>query len=103
MLMDAFWREVRAATAAAPGITATSPTALDLDGLTYLNWNMPPESFRKFRTRDMSQNPDPDGTIPSLPVWAFHREVKKSQFGQTRANAIRLQHTIPVFKEVYEG
>ena len=48
-------------------------------------------------------HPNPDGTIPSLPVWAFHREVKKSQFGKARANAIRLQHTIPMYTEVHEG
>jgi hypothetical protein len=101
--MDAFWREMRESAAAAPEVKAAAPSSLDLDGLTYLRWNMGPTSFTKFRTRDMTQNRDPDGTVPSLPVWAFHREVKKSQFGQPRANAIRLQHTVPVYREVYEG
>jgi len=81
----------------------SSATAADLDGMAYLKWNMRASSFRSLVDRDMKQNPDPDGTIPSVPVWALHREVKASQFGKPRSNAIRFMHTNTVYKEVYEG
>ena len=57
MLAYAFWRELRKVTAAAPEIAAALSTALDLGGFTYMNWNMPSESFKKFRIRDMTHIP----------------------------------------------
>jgi len=103
MLVDAFWRQNKADVVAAPEIAAATPTPLDLDGLTYMRWNMVAESFRKFRRRDMSTSADPDGTIPTLPVWAFHRTPKEGQFRQSRINAIKLQHLISVLQEAYDG
>lgn len=103
MLMDAFWRENREAVLAEPKVIAMSPSAIDLEGLTYMRWNMRRSSWNALLKRDMKQNTDPDGTAPSLATWAFHREVKKLQFGQSRANAIRMMYTIPVFRSVYEG
>lgn len=103
MLMDAFWRENREAVLAEPKVIAMAPSAIDLEGLTYMRWNMRRSSWTALLKRDMKQNTDPDGTVPSLATWAFHREVKKLQFGQSRANAIRMTYTIPVFRSVYEG
>ena len=75
---------------------------IDVDGLTYMRWNMVAASFRTFRSRDMTKRPDPDGSIPTLPVWAFHRAPKDGEYKQPRINAIKLQHLVTVLREAYD-
>lgn len=100
MLVDAFWRENQAA---AVREVVPTPRPLDLLGLTYMRWNMRASSWRQLLGRDMTQNRDSDGTVPSLPLWAFHRTLIAGQFNVPRANALRTRLNFVVFRSVYEG
>ncbi|MFD3445173.1 D-Ala-D-Ala carboxypeptidase family metallohydrolase [Microbacteriaceae bacterium 4G12] len=100
MLVDAFWRETH--TAATAEVTP-KPSPLDLLCMTYMRWNMRASSWRELLRRDMKQNRDPDGTVPTLPVWAFHRRLITGQFTVPRANALRVRLNFVVFRSVYEG
>ncbi|WP_108252793.1 D-Ala-D-Ala carboxypeptidase family metallohydrolase [Planctomonas deserti] len=100
MLVDAFWRETHAAVMAE---VTPKPNPLDLLCMTYMRWNMRASSWRELLRRDMSQNRDPDGSVPSLPVWAFHRRLITGQFTVPRANALRVRLNFVVFRSVYEG
>lgn len=100
MLVDAFWRETQ--TAATAEVKPT-PRPLDLLGMTYMRWNMRASSWRELLRRDMTKNRDPDGTVPALAVWAFHRLLIAGQFTVPRANALRARLNFVVFRSVYEG
>ncbi len=101
MLIDAYWRENRAAVTGPTGPPGTN--AADVDTLTYMRWNMGSSRFATFAARDMSGNRDPDGSTPSLATWAFHREVRSNEWGQPRANALRFQFAADVYRMAYEG
>jgi hypothetical protein len=96
MLVDAFYREQRDALAADPRVGANPDP-----GLVYMRWNMRSSSFNAFLNRP--PNTDPDGTTPSLTDWAFHRQVRENEYGQSRRNAIRFKYLLEVFQHVYEG
>ncbi|MEC5193135.1 MULTISPECIES: YcbK family protein [unclassified Arthrobacter] len=100
MLVDAFWRESQAAATAE---VKPKPRPLDLLGMTYMRWNMRASSWRELLRRDMTKNRDPDGTVPTLSVWAFHRRLIAGQFTVPRANALRARLNFVVFRSVYEG
>lgn len=100
MLIDAFWRETQTA---ATVEVKPRPRPLDLLGITYMRWNMRASSWRELLRRDMTKNPDPDGTVPPLAVWAFHRRLIAGQFTVPRANALRARLNFVVFRSVYEG
>jgi hypothetical protein len=100
MLVDAFWRETQSVSTAEAKPT---PRPLDLLGMTYMRWNMRASRRRELLRRDLSNNPDPDGTVPALAVWAFHRRLIAGQFTVPRANALRARLNFVVFRSVYEG
>ena len=102
MLVDAYWRENRESVTA----NATVPTGTtegDIDQLTYMRWNMGSTKFGSFLSRDMSGNADPGGSVPPLPTWAFHRQVRKEEWGEPRSNAIRFQYASEAYHLIYEG
>ena len=101
MLANAYWQENHAAVQADPHVPAGTAAA-DVDQLTYMRWNMGSGRFGQFLARDMTGNADPDGSVPVLPTWAFHRTVRESEWGQPRANAIRFQYALDAFRLVYE-
>jgi hypothetical protein len=103
MLVDAYFRENKAALSARPDVTGWSPSDEDLQGLTYMRWNMGQARMEGFLTRSMSGNVDPGGTTPTLPVWAFHREVVETEWGQPRANAVRFLYAARAYRLAYEG
>ena len=45
----------------------------------------------------------PGGTHPSIAQWALEREVKTSEFGQPRANAIRFRYYAECYRLIFEG
>lgn len=96
MLVDAFYREQRDATAADPRVGPNQDP-----GLVYMRWNMRSSSFNAFL--DRTPNADPDGTTPSREDWAFHRNVRDNEYGQARSNAIRFKYLAEVFRYAYEG
>ncbi|MEY9776338.1 D-Ala-D-Ala carboxypeptidase family metallohydrolase [Arthrobacter sp. MW3 TE3886] len=100
MLVDAFWRETQEAATAE---VKPRPRPLDLLGMTYMRWNMRTSSWRELLRRDMTKNRDPDGTVPTLAMWAFHRRLIAGQFTVPRANALRARLNFVVFRSVYEG
>lgn len=95
MLVDAFYREQRDALVADPRVGANPDP-----GLVYMRWNMRSSTFNNFLNR--TPNADPDGTTPSLTDWAFHRQVRETEYGQSRRNAIRFKYLLEVFQHVYE-
>jgi hypothetical protein len=102
MLVDAYWRENRESVTANAAVP-TDTAAGDIDQLTYMRWNMGSTRFASFLARDMSANADPSGEVPALPTWAFHREVRKEEWGQPRANAIRFHYASEAYRLIYEG
>ena len=95
MLVDAFYREQKAALAADPRV-GPNPDP----GLVYMRWNMRASSFEDFLKR--IPNTDPDGTTPSKTDWAFHRPIAESEFGQSRRNAMRFKYLLEIFQHTYQ-
>jgi hypothetical protein len=95
MLVDAFYREQKAALAADPRV-GPDPDP----GLVYMRWNMRASTFNDFLNR--VPNPDPGGGTPSREQWAFHRPIANSEYGQSRRNAMRFKFLLEVFQHGYE-
>lgn len=100
MLVDAFWRESQADVARE---VKPTPSEFDFLGVTYMKWNMRLSSWRQMLARDMKQNVDSDGTVPSLAIWALHRRLNAGQFVVPRTNALRAQLNFRVYRSVYQA
>jgi hypothetical protein len=96
MLVDAFYREQKAALTGDPRVGGGTPDP----GLVYMKWNMKASSFEAFLNRPT--NPDPDGSFPSKEEWAFHRPIAETEYGQSRRNAMRFKYLLEVFKHAYQ-
>jgi hypothetical protein len=69
----------------------------------YMRWNMGPARLDPMLGRSMAPNRDPDGSTPSLPTWALHREVKTGEYDKPRANAIRFQYYQRAYRYIFEA
>jgi hypothetical protein len=103
MLVDSFFRENRTNVVSDLAAHGASATGADLDAMGYMRWNMGPARLDPMLGRSMAPNRDPDGSTPSLPTWALHREVKTGEYDKPRANAIRFQYYQRAYRYIFEA
>lgn len=103
MLVDAFFRENRTGATRDLRDHRMTTAARDRDAMTYMRWNMGPVRYNQMLSRNMAGNRDADGTAPSLPNWALHREVRSGEWDQPRTNAIRFQYYQQAYRYLFEG
>jgi hypothetical protein len=103
MLVDSFFRENRTNVVSDLAAHGTSAAGSDLDAMAYMRWNMGPTRLNPMLGRSMAGNKDPDGSTPSLPTWALHREVKTGEYDKPRANAIRFQYYQRAYRYIFEA